>query len=232
MIVCFTVNNRPHYLREALESWREVRGAGQVAALFSCEPGCPEAERVCAGVDFFERQTMILQPEHRGVLLNPKLVLDHAFLTAGTDFAILTEEDMVVSTDILEYFAWAAGVYEPGERILGVTAAQIDPQPGSFSTVLEVPWFQGWCWGTWADRWSGIGPDWDTTYAHNGWDHRLNDHWTGELGYRMAAPAISRVQHIGREGGTHCSPQMFDSLLAREFHRHVPPQAYSSDPIP
>lgn len=223
MIIAFTVNNRPHYLREALESWREVRGVSGVGALFSCEPGYPEAVELCRGADFFRSRQVAVHEGHAGVLVNPKLALDWAF--QQSDFAVLAEEDMVVSTDALELLEWCNGNFEYADDVLAVTLCQIYPQePGDLATVLKVPWFGGWVWGTWRDRWQRLAPDWDTDYRYRGWDHRIQDYWVGEQGYKILAPAVSRVQHIGREGGTHCTPAMFDGLLAREFHRHVPPQ--------
>ena len=46
MIICFTVNNRPEYLRQTLESWSKVRGIGECLLLFRCEPGCDEAVQI------------------------------------------------------------------------------------------------------------------------------------------------------------------------------------------
>ncbi len=228
MIIAFTVNNRPQYLRETLESWREVRAVEQASALFLCEPGCPEAVQLCEQADFFGWHGQLLCTERAGVLRAAWLALSAGFAAAagqGEDFTILAEEDMVVSTDVLELLSWSAETYRGNGQILAATACQADPQPPrDFATVLQVPLFQGWVWGTWADRWAKIGPDWDTDYRHKGWDHRLNDYWVGQLGFRVAAPAVSRAQHIGREGGTHCTPQMFESLLAKGFQREVPPQ--------
>jgi hypothetical protein len=223
----FTVHNRPHYLREALESWREVHGVDTISAAFFCEPGCPEAAQVCEQADFFRSRQVFVHGGHAGVLLNPKLALDHAFHAAGADFAILAEEDMVVSTDTLDLFDWCASTYESRDDVLAVSMHIHEPHaPADFRTVIEARAFGAWVWGTWKDRWGSLGPDWDTDYRHKGWDHRINDHWVGERGYRVITPVISRAQHIGKEGGTHCTPQMFDGLLAREFHRQVPPQVY------
>jgi hypothetical protein len=223
VIVAFTVNNRPQYLREVLESWREVRGVSQVRALFSCEPGCPEAVELCEQADFFRSSQVWVNQECLGVLRNPHLALDWAF--TEDDFAVLAEEDMVVSSDALELLSWCDGNFEYAGDVLAVTLGQHDPQPpGDLITVLKVPWFGGWVWGTWRDRWKDIGPDWDTDYRYRGWDHRINDHWLGERGLKCVAPAVSRSQHIGRDGGAHCTPSMFEGLLAREFHADVPAQ--------
>jgi len=64
MIVTFTVHNRPQYLRKTLESWREVREVDGITALFSCEPGCPEAVRLCEGADFFQHREVEVTHHH------------------------------------------------------------------------------------------------------------------------------------------------------------------------
>jgi hypothetical protein len=225
VIVAFTINNRPQYLREVLESWREARGVGGVRALFRCEPGCPEAVALCEKADFFSHHQVSVNQYRAGVLANPLAVLEWAFQFHRTDFAVLAEEDMIVSTDAVELLEWCNGSFEYADDVLAVTLGQHDPQPpADLATVLKVPWFGGWVWGTWRDRWQALAPDWDTSYQHKGWDHRIQDHWVGELGYKCVAPALSRAQHIGRDGGVHCTPQMFEGLLARGFQREVLPQ--------
>ena len=52
LTVAFTVNNRPHYLKETLESWSRVWGIEDTHLIFRCEPGCPEAVQLCESVDF------------------------------------------------------------------------------------------------------------------------------------------------------------------------------------
>lgn len=229
MIIALTVNNRPHYLRETLESWREVRGIETAEALFICEPGCPEAVELCEKADFFRWSGRVLLTERAGVLLAPWLALSAGFAAAAGrhgDFCVLAEEDMVVSTDALELLAWAAERYRADSQVLAVNLGQPEMVSPNMRVVVRQDHFNGWVWGTWLDRWAKIGPDWDKDYQHKGWDHRLNDHWVGELGYRCIAPAVTRSQHIGKEGGTHCTPEMFESLLAEGFQREVPEQKY------
>jgi hypothetical protein len=226
MIIAFTVNNRPQYLREVLESWREARGVGGVSAAFFCEPGCPEAVGLCSAADFFWSKYLVIHTQQAGVLVNPWIALSSVF-TAGHDFAVLAEEDMVVSSDVIEYLSWASHEFEDDESVLAVSAHQHQVQPpGDLCATVKAGHFPGWVWGTWWDRWQAIGPDWDKDYSHRGWDHRLTDWWCKELGYQVVTPCVTRVQHIGQHGGTHCTPQMFEGLLAEGFRRQVPPQPY------
>ena len=241
MIVTFTVNNRPEYLRETLESWSRVRGAEDAAFYFRCEPGCPEARAICE--DFTGRFGGIVteNPRRYGVLGNPWAALEMAFAVCEDprDFAILAEEDLIVSPDVLEYFGWCQR-YADDPDVLGVTTYQHDEQPGGLSGVGPADWSRDdrwhfWVCGTWRDRWQNlIRDDWDFTYRENGggpgqmgWDWRIRNLLVIGKGMKMIAPSLCRSQHIGRHGGAHCQPQDFERLLSPSFAGpDVPPQEY------
>jgi hypothetical protein len=239
VIVAFTVNNRPAYLRETLDSWSRVRGIGDAYLLFQCEPGCPEAEDECCAAGFASRAVRVNR-QRRGVLANPWQALESAFaLPVGSDFVILAEEDLVVSPDVLEYFTWAQR-YRDDPSVLGVTTHQHEERPGGLPGAAPADWsdpgrWHFWVWGTWRDRWERLLRDsWDTTYEENGggpsqrgWDWKFRNLLVTGKGMRMIAPSLSRSQHIGRHGGSHCSPADFDVVASRCFAGpDVPPQDY------
>lgn len=240
VIIAFTVNNRPRYLRETLESWSRVRGIGEHLMLFSCEPGCPEAVEVCRTAGFAPGMIAV-NSQRLGVLANPWAALDRAFcISAGVpgDFVILAEDDMVVSPDVLEWFAWAQ-CYQADPGVLAVTAYQRLERPGGLAGSGDAEWdYHGahfWVWGTWRDRWENVlRDDWDFTYTENGggplqrgWDWRIRNLYILGRGMRVIAPSLSRVQHIGKYGGTHCTPDQFEGLLSACYAGDdVPPQDY------
>ena len=237
-VVAFTVHNRPRYLAEALESWSKVRGIEHSRLLFFCEPGCPEAVDLCADADFAADITATVNDRRRGVLGNPWRALDYAF-AGGADFAILAEEDLIVSPDVLEYFAWSQR-YRDDPGALGVTTYQHDERPGGLAGAGTADWSRDdawhfWVWGTWRDRWATlIRDDWDFTYRENGggpaqrgWDWRLRNKLVLGNGMKMIAPSLCRSQHIGQYGGVHCQPWDFERLLSPSFAGlDVPPQDY------
>lgn len=236
MIVCFTVNNRPEYLRQTLESWSKVRGISDQTLLFACEPGCPEAVDVCRSVDF-AAGAIALSPQRRGVLGNPHYALDAGFgLLPDGDFAVLAEEDLIVSPDVLEYFTWCQR-YREDPQVLGVTTYQHAEQPGGLAGVGAADWsrdneFHFWVWGTWRDQWETLIRDsWDFTYARSGWDWDLRNRLVIGKGMRMIAPSLARSQHIGQYGGAHAQPWQFESLLSPSFAGpDVLPQEYQEVP--
>ena len=154
-VIAFTVCDRPAYLAWVLESWREVRGIGDAHLIFRCEPGCDEAVALCRAVDFAET-TVTVNPQRYGVLGNPWHALNDGF--AVSDFVVLAEEDLIVSEDVLEYFAWCRARYADDPRVLAITTHQYLEQPGGLAGVMPQRFDQDpdphfWVWGTWRNRW-------------------------------------------------------------------------------
>jgi hypothetical protein len=229
-VIAFTVCHRPAYLAWVLQSWRDVRGIGDAHLIFRCEPGCDEAVALCEAVDFAER-TVIVNPERFGVLGNPWQALNCGFAVA--DYVILAEEDLIVSTDALEYLTWCRDRYQDNPEVLAVTTHQYAEQPGGVAGVMPQRFDQDpdphfWVWGTWRDRWeNSLRDDWDFTYRARGWDWRVKDYWLMTRGMRLMAPCLSRSQHVGRLGGVHCTPDQYETMRSRCFVPLIAPQEYA-----
>lgn len=241
MIVTFTVHNRPEYLRRTLESWSKVRGIEEVTFVFRCEPGCPEAVTVCQDFLGGAAGVVFVNEARFGVLGNPWMALETGFSALEDDgFVILAEEDLIVSPDVIEYFTWCQR-YRDDPQVLGVTTYQHHEQPGGLAGAGPADWSRDdqwhfWVWGTWRDRWQALIRDgWDFTYDgscgcppdRRGWDWALRNHLIRDKGMTMIAPSLCRSQHIGRDGGSHCTPAQFDALLSGCYAGgDVPPQDY------
>jgi GNT-I family len=226
-VVVFTVHNRPQYLTHTLASWARVRGIGDADLIFCCEPGCPEAAALCAATSAWARSaTVVINPVHYGVLSNPWHALETGF-TSGAGFVILAEEDTPVADDVLEFFTWARAEYEPDGQVAAVCAHSLDgPLANNPSAVFRCTMFSPIVWGTWAGRWYGLLRDtWDHDYSHNGWDWHVNGLLV-EHGLRVVKPVLSRSQHIGEHGGSHCTTEFFPQTVAESFRAHYDPQAY------
>lgn len=230
-VIAFTVNTRVPYLAWVLESWREARGIGDAHLIFRCEPGCPEAVALCEKADFAAELTVIVNEERHGVLGNPWHALNDGF--ALSDFAILAEEDLIVSPDVLEYFTWCRDRYRDDPQVLGVTTHQYLAQPGGLAGVMPQRFDQDpdphlWVWATWKDRWEGfIRDDWTFDYSRRGWDWALLNTWIHGKGMKLMAPCLSRSQHVGRLGGIHCTEDQYETMRSRCFAPRVPPQEYA-----
>lgn len=189
---------------------------------------------LCEAVDFAPR-TVIVNPRRLGVLANPWHALDDGF--ARGPFTVLAEDDLTVSFDAVEYFTWCAERYRDDPAVLAVTTHQHEAQPGRYAAVRPADWrkddgWHFWVWGTWADRWKILRADWGFTYARKGWDWHIRDHYVLGQGLKVMAPAMSRSQHIGRDGGTHATAGQFMALRSRCFYAGVGPQDYHDQEVP
>lgn len=224
-VVAVTATNRPGYLIETLESWRQARGIEKAHLIFVCEPGFPDVEAICRAAGFGASLDVRVNPVKYGALINPWVAIEAGFAT-GADFVILGEDDSPVSTDVLEYFAWARDTYAADEEIITV-CAHIQHARGTLAEVVRDSHFTCWVWGTWRDRWeTKLRDDWDHNYRAKGWDWRITEHWVGDLGYRAIKPAMSRSQDIGEFGGVHASPADFPNAVSTCFTADIPPQEY------
>jgi hypothetical protein len=228
--VVFTASERPAYLRQTLQSWAQARGIEDAELRFHVEPGNADVLRICNEVSFGGNTVVYENPERCGVLRNPWHALTAAFLQPEAEFAILAEDDIVVSQDVLDYFAWCSQEFRARTEVIAVSARQHTSKPGGLNGVHLGDMGQPpmmWVWGTWRDRWNDLlSASWDLDYSHGGWDWHLHNYWVAEREKLVAQPAVSRCQHIGRYGGTHCTPDQFDALSSLSFIAEVPPQSY------
>lgn len=231
-----TAFDRPHYLAPVLDSWAAVRAVHDWHLRVAVEPSGTRDE-VVALVDAFVRRTghpdteVVLNPNRLGVLENPYVHLD-ALFAAGHGFVVRTEDDLLVSDDVLELFGHVATAYADEPAV--ATAHAFDPGPAGPppDQLRRSSEFCPWVWGTWRDRWTGlIGPTWDRDYStynvspgfETGWDWNLNTRVFPAHGLGAVAPAVSRVRNIG-EVGEHGTPA--DLVEAPSFVAHQPPQRF------
>lgn len=232
-----TVCDRPDYLNQVLRSWRLVEGVTDVSWWFMLEPTVHqsacwyEIDRFCRGL---RGSPHTIWPNERqlGVLENPYQGLKLAF-DAGHDYVILAEDDVLVSRDVLAYHAWAAGRCRSLADVLAVCSHTIDGGPGEEYDAGFLPKFDPLVWGTWADRWRRvIEPTWDHDYSTGpgggqqaGWDWNLNRQ-LAERRMTTVTPYRSRSMHIGKIGGTHCTPDMYPATVSRCFDLNRQPGDY------
>lgn len=231
LIVTFTVNNRPEYLIQALTSWAAVRGIGDVALEFHCEPD-DDCIAICKSVGFAESQ-LYTNMQQLGSQRNTYVALDTAYKRAR--YVILAEDDMIVSDDILELHQWARDEYADDERTLALVAGRGQFAAAGGPAGVVPDWRIGWCWGSWPDRWAYIGPDWDLEWQPGGyfareWDTRISNYWCAEQGHRTLIPSLSRVQHVGIHGGINSYKWDVASherdVASHCFSHTYPPQKY------
>jgi hypothetical protein len=223
----FTAYNRPDYFATVMDTWTRVRGFADWQPTVFLEPGPAQDEmtRIAteAGV------AVKLNPLRRGVLTNPWNALHSAFFT-DADFAVLAEDDVTVSSDVLEYFHWAADRYAADPGVLAVCAFTRTDHSDPAVVHLNDR-FCPLVWGTWHDRWPDLRDSWDHDYSSglvdgtpSGWDWNINLRVAN--GRRFVTPGQSRSDHIGQFNGTHMQPQDFPSSQAVAFRPDRAPCDY------
>jgi len=237
--IAFTVScQREHYLRRALNSWGRVRGIQDAHLLFCLEPTrtvhspFPMAEFRNFLFRNFRSFDIRMNEQVLGPTGNTKNAMVTAFTVNPDDFVILAEEDLLVATDILEWFTWAQRYREDAQVV--TVSAHAHRSTGQPDQAVRVPWFSPLVWGTWKDRWQDfIAPGWGGLPDNPGaWDANLRSRIAG-AGLCTLFPARSRAQHIGQVS------TLTPGLLAEYFYGaststcfspDYPPQAFTEVP--
>lgn len=199
--VAFTVSGRREkYLHETLRSWAAVRGVQDVGMLFSVEPPrrshfpFPEFKNWASAM--FRHASFEVNERNLGCKDNTREAMGRAF-AGGAEFAVLAEEDVLVSADVLEYMTWASGEFEGREGVLAVCAHVLDSKAAEPGSVTLAPWFNPLVWGTWPARWKSVFmPEVFRQTETTAWDGQLRTALR-RAGGLCAYPVLSRSLHIG-----------------------------------
>lgn len=237
--VAFTVTGmRPKYLKAALDSWHAVRGVQQVPLLVRHEPIQNQliGELREAMTEAFTDARVDVNPEWFGCARNTRVAMEDAFRD-GADFAVLAEEDMIVSSDVLEYFAWAAQAYRHDPDVMAVSAHSFHGERDRSAVVRRV-WFNPQMWGTWPGKWEQfISRGWKGIPGNaEAWDADLRERF-GLAQVRCIFPLVSRVQHEGEVSTLTRMPlagHFYHQFRSHSFEPDIPPQEYHEveDPGP
>lgn len=237
-VIAFTVTGRRQkYLRQSLDSWSRARGIGDWHLLFCLEP-CrtvfPVAEFTQWASREFASSAVHVNSEWMRCSGNTRQAMSMAF-ASGASFTVLAEEDVEVSTDVLEFFTWARDTYEQDQQVLTVCAHAKQAEAGPGDAVVRSSWFNPVIWGTWADRWrESVGPGWGLVEgALESWDANLRRQVvTG--GKVSIFPVRSRALHIGEVSSQtpgQLSGYFYRQYLSSCFDADRAPQSYREIPF-
>ncbi len=214
-----TAWNRPEYFWDAARSWASVDMTDWDVFL-RLEPSDPATEarhiRIFESLMLLrgvkpENQNVRINPERLGVLSHPWHAFSDLLIHGNYDFVVRTEDDLLVSNDVLSYFTWASEHFLDDQRVATVNAFSKGPGGDDHAVVAGQP-FNPWMWGTWVDRWQDtISPTWDHDYSSggehdSGWDWNLETRVLPSQGLMTVQPLCSRVKNIG-EHGVHGTPE-------------------------
>jgi hypothetical protein len=249
MAVMTTACRRPYYLERALGSWSEARGTSGLS-LFAVKLGQSEREiqqrdlirrshlRKARGVEVFPDNT-----PGRGLHAAIAEGANRVFRTYSVSFLVLTEEDVIVSADVLEYMAWARDRFADDKHVIGVCAHSVGGQgwdkhePAEDAAAAQdqarlLPYFNAWCWGTWKDRWTNVFQpswDWDCNSGgplDSGWDWNIATRLIPAVNGLFVVPDASRSQNIGELEGWASTKESFAFSQAQSFRGYRDPIDY------
>lgn len=231
MQIRFTGYNRPDYFEKVIDSWNNVRGIEYVRTSLHLEPSRESTQRRMT--ETFKKlksksQEVVLNNNLQGVLVNPWLALTAGF--CEDDFVILAEDDVIVSSDVLEYFRAMTGNLK--HSTLAVCA--FGTGQGESGSAFRSDRFNPLIWGTTQDRWLYLLRDtWDKNYSTGnpdgscaGWDHNIQ-RIMDRTGMHVLRPGHSRSDHIGEFEGTHMTPELFSSSRGPLFKQDRGPSEYN-----
>jgi hypothetical protein len=254
MAVATTACKRPYYWRETVKSWEQARGISDML-MFYVAMGRSDREREMTAVlqqsNLMDRPGVIVRPDpvpnmgmHRAIGdMGNMLLADTKNPAPGADFVVFGEEDVVVSDDVLEYFAWAAAEFEDNGNVAAVCAHSpggqgwdkhepADDGDADQWQVRLLPYFNAWCWGTWWDRWPMFAKEWDWDCTSggatdSGWDWNIATRILPRNNKLCVVPDASRSQNIGRLEGWASSDWSFSFSQAQSFRPHREPGKYT-----
>jgi hypothetical protein len=245
-IIC-TALRRPDYLKQTLASWQAARGIGEIHSFTLALGYAPEQfmptlnafDRFRKGTGLDRRAKVKMDSAEarasRGMHRAIAEAADHVLRDPAVEFLIFGEEDLIVSSDVLEYFMWARELLAGDERILAACShspgaqgwdagapadrdADADPE-----TARLLPYFQAWVWATSRDQWEkALRPQWDLDCNSggpmtSGWDWCIATRILPQGNYLCVVPDASRSQNIGRDGGWAARPENFPNTQAASF---------------
>ena len=226
-VIVMTANDRPWYMIRVLESWRQVRGIGTATMIFQCEPHDDMVDLILAEAGYAERAMVSVNERQAGCEANTGRALASGF-GLGADFVILGEDDGIVTTDLLEYMAWAAAEYRDDGDVLAVCTFQ-DTPPGSYGEVRRTDWFFPPVWGIWRDRWEALAADWPQGQVQgHSWDWWMIQRMRA-AGQHVIQPMATRSQQIG-EWGTYQRGSLQETWDKQQFTADVVVAAYREIP--
>lgn len=224
--IFFTIYNRIEYLKPTLEQWLEVEDIVDYDIYFRVEPS-EILDDVLKEIESFRNKVnayshVIVNDQKQGCARNTWNGFNELF--DRYSFVILTEDDILPSTDVCKYFTFLENRYREDNEVITISANyEFDGYDDLFVSKIGI--FRGQIWGTWKDRWNKYIKDtWDFDYSSgenggpSGWDWNLSLRVLPNNNLKSIAPHSSRSQHVGVTG-LHCDESIFELTQMKSFKK-------------
>lgn len=219
--IVLPIYNRPHYLRQLLES---ICNAEEYHLFAAVEPSDKVADIAILLYEFknkFASVTASGSPIHKGMIQN---TFDAFELTInnGAHFIVCLEDDLWLSPDFFSLMDYYEKTYKDNPLIYGAYGGQggninTDPQ-----TLIEDCYFYGNGWAVFTENWQEyFAPNWfssDMAMKHfnaSGNDWNISGVFR-EHNIKMLIPTLARSKHIGINGAHH-NAQIYQELCANKI---------------
>lgn len=210
--ILLTAYDRPEYLADVLDAWTKVRGIEDWDFIISLDDAGSDNPQIAATRQvstYFNRIVavrILSQDPKLGVLKHPRVVIGQLF-DEGYDFVLRTEDDLVPSDGILEYFDWASRTFQDTPDVKTVHAYSA-AERGRETVARVARNFNPWVFGTWRASWSDLSANWDEDYStfndspgrESGFDWNFDTRVYPKNGWFGVYPEVSRVKNIGAYG--------------------------------
>lgn len=244
--VMVTAWRRPYYLGPVLESWAAAEGIADVDRILIALGVTDRYDQQMALIDRMRPKfpcDVVVVTQSPAAVAAPSA--HRAIAEAGifcfqgldAEFVVFGEEDIVVSSDVLQYMAFCRRLFADESRVLAACAHNVggqgwdEPIPASEALadqhkVRLIPYFNPWVWGTWRDRWELLESTWDYDVTSGGPTTSGYD-WNIQLrvmpGRVCVVPDASRSQNTGQFEGGYSQPALFAGTQSRSFRRRREP---------
>lgn len=253
MSLLISAHHRPAYLERVLDSWLAAPGLAELGHVTIALGRSPREDEQVEVIRAFAEKAPVEAKvwwDSAAAVVSPGMhralgeAIDHEFAAwPWLEFLVCSEEDVIVSDDVLTYMTWAGVSFQDTPEVLTVSAHNplgqgwhAWPPPDDSAADQEAvrfhPQFHPWCWGTWRDRWENtLKPDWDwdatsgTTWGNHGYDWQVCRIMERD-GLVSVTPDASRSQNIGEHAGVYANPQNFPLTQAASFREHRENPAY------
>ena len=200
--------NRLGYLKQLVASLQTNILDGYTLFI-GVEPTDQTVVDFCQKLDFMPT-VVTLNRQRLGVSANPLATISRAF-DSGSEFNIALEDDLVISPDALDLAEWFRCLQNNNYFCLNLFNYGSDPNQAEL--VMELDHFAPLGWACTARVWfDWILPNW--TVDARGWDFSVNSVLATYGPKKVLAPQLARANHIGRDGGAHCTPELHDRFFS------------------
>ena len=219
--ITITSWRRPFYLRQVIESLRQNDTTGYTLYVALEPDGLPETLNVARSAAEFVDTRILVNSKQLGVRENPFNLLTYVFEHEGSQGNVYLEEDTVVAADALRLANW---YFEKVDKsnLLSLHLCHYESDSEKVRDLFVGKEFNSLGIVMTRQQWER----WYRTYWHDdvitkkvfpdliGWDWAMRAVLALHEGLGTLMPRCVRSNHIGREGGVHCTPEFHDERFA------------------